>query len=174
MVGRGQNQGFHILDEFVCEAIPSPSVTPANPASQGRNEGMSVVEEVVFDAAPAAKPADKESDRAKRVVGISDVARPLHTSWSDLFTGAAAAALFSGFVGGVLKAVGAVAAVQQGRSAEKACRLCGRPDPAYSLQCCHSPTCATCFSRMLTPSRADGVGFRCAICGHVHTEAAPV
>jgi hypothetical protein len=42
-----RNQGFHVLDEFVCEAIHAPSVPLANPANQGRNEGMSVVQELV-------------------------------------------------------------------------------------------------------------------------------
>jgi hypothetical protein len=168
MTGRGQNRGFQVLDEFVCDAIPSPSITPADPTSQGRNEGLAVVAEVVFDAAPEANPTDK----AKRVVGIGEVAKPLRTGWADLFSGAAAAAVFSGLVGGVLRAVGAVAVIQQTRSTEKACRVCGRPDPAYSLRCCQSPACENCLSGMLRPDREDGVGFRCTICGHIHSETA--
>lgn len=49
MAARGQNEGFHILDELVCEAIHAPSVPLANPHNQGQNEGMSVVEELVFE-----------------------------------------------------------------------------------------------------------------------------
>jgi hypothetical protein len=50
MAATGHNKGFHVLDEFVCEAIHDPSVLPASPANQGRNEGMSVIEELLFDA----------------------------------------------------------------------------------------------------------------------------
>jgi hypothetical protein len=50
MAAQGRNKGFHVLEEFVCEAIHAPSVPLANPANQGKNEGMSVVEELVFEA----------------------------------------------------------------------------------------------------------------------------
>src|ERR1700722_16680941 len=60
MAKPGHNEGFHVLDDFVCEAIHDPSVPLANPAHQGRNEGMSVLEEVVFDTARESKPSDKE------------------------------------------------------------------------------------------------------------------
>src|SRR5262249_51069381 len=50
MAAQGRNEGFYVLDEFVCEAIHAPSVPRASPANQGRNEGMSVVEELLFDA----------------------------------------------------------------------------------------------------------------------------
>lgn len=50
MATQGRNEGFHVLDGFVCEAIHAPSVPLASPTNQGQNEGMSVVEELVFDA----------------------------------------------------------------------------------------------------------------------------
>ena len=50
MAAQGQNKGFHVLDDFVCEAVHDASVPLANPAHQGRNEGMSVVEELLIDA----------------------------------------------------------------------------------------------------------------------------
>jgi len=49
MAAQGRNEGFHVLDEFVCEAIHAPSVPLANPANQGQNDGMLVVEELVFE-----------------------------------------------------------------------------------------------------------------------------
>jgi hypothetical protein len=39
MAGRGQNQGFHVLDEFVCEAMSSPPNHQADPTIQDRQEG---------------------------------------------------------------------------------------------------------------------------------------
>src|SRR6266566_6402633 len=63
MANPGHNEGFHVLDDFVCEAIHAPSVPLANPANQGRNEGMSVIEEVVFEASSENKPGKKESGR---------------------------------------------------------------------------------------------------------------
>jgi hypothetical protein len=53
MAAQGHNQGFHVLDEFVCDAIPEPSIPLATPLNQGRNEGMSVVEELLLEAGNA-------------------------------------------------------------------------------------------------------------------------
>jgi hypothetical protein len=50
MPASGQNEGFHVLDDFVCQAIPAPTISPAGPDKQGRNEGMFVTEELVFEA----------------------------------------------------------------------------------------------------------------------------
>lgn len=64
MAAQGRNKGFHVLDEFVGEAIHAPSVPLANPASQGKNEGMSVVEELVFEAdLEATRDETPDSDR---------------------------------------------------------------------------------------------------------------
>lgn len=46
----GQNSGFHMLDEMVCEAIPGPGLPSTKPMSLGRNAGMSVTDELVFVA----------------------------------------------------------------------------------------------------------------------------
>jgi hypothetical protein len=62
MANVGENEGFHVLDDFVCDAIHAPGVPLAHPANQGRNEGMSVSEEIVFDASSESKIGDKESD----------------------------------------------------------------------------------------------------------------
>jgi len=59
MAIQGQNEGFRVLDDFVCEAILAPSSPHAVPTKHGQNEGMRVVEEIVFDATggkPVAKP----------------------------------------------------------------------------------------------------------------------
>ena len=77
MANPGHNEGFHVLDDFVCEAIHDPAVPLANPANQGQNEGMSVIEEVVFDTPRESKPGNHESDRQRRASALSDVARPI-------------------------------------------------------------------------------------------------
>ena len=64
MAAQGRNEGFHVLDEFVCEAIHSPAFPLANPANQGRNEGMCVVEELLLqlDQEPASQSEPLSSD----------------------------------------------------------------------------------------------------------------
>lgn len=173
MANPGDNEGFHVLDDFVCNAIHAPSVPLANPANQGRNEGMSVIEEVIFEASSESKAGDKESDGQRSAVAITDAARPIRYGWSGLFSGAAAAAAFSGLVGGVLRVVGAMATLKDSRDPDWTCKLCGRSDAIYSLRCCHSTTCENCLSKMFTPQPEDGVGFRCAVCGQVHTDTGP-
>lgn len=66
MAATGQNKGFHVLDEFVCEAVHAPSVPQANPAHQGRNQGMSIVEELVFEAGKAPASEDREDSDKRR------------------------------------------------------------------------------------------------------------
>ena len=68
MANPGHNEGFHVLDDFICDAIHDPSIPAANPANQGRNEGMAVIQEVVFDAsqADATPPASETSQPPSR------------------------------------------------------------------------------------------------------------
>lgn len=63
MKKRAENEGFRILDDFVCDAIPDPSLTPAKPAHQGQNEGMSVVTEIVFDLPKESTSEDGENGK---------------------------------------------------------------------------------------------------------------
>jgi len=49
MAKRGQNEGFRVLDDFVCEALHDPAIPQASPKNQGQNEGVRVIEEMVFD-----------------------------------------------------------------------------------------------------------------------------
>src|ERR1044071_695941 len=71
MAAQGRNQGFHVLDEFVCEAVHAPSIPLANPANQGQNEGMSVVEESVFEA-DSVQPEAPDSLQASTRPGQDD------------------------------------------------------------------------------------------------------
>jgi hypothetical protein len=62
MASQGRNEGFHVLDEFVCEAIHAPSVPLANPANQGQNQGLSVVEELVVELGTQSGTSDEEDE----------------------------------------------------------------------------------------------------------------
>lgn len=63
MAERAVNEGFRMLDDFVCEAIHAPAVTRADNTRQGRNEGIRVVEELVFDV--AAEKSKQEADESE-------------------------------------------------------------------------------------------------------------
>lgn len=83
MAAQGRNEGFHVLDEFVCEAIHAPSVPLANPTNQGQNDGMSVVEELVFEVRREAT-ADEPDGRRSSVpvaqdAGLKSMIEPLAT-----------------------------------------------------------------------------------------------
>jgi hypothetical protein len=61
MAKRGQNEGFRVLDDFVCEAIPNPDVPQANPKNQGQSEGMLVLQEIALDS-PAQPPSKQDQE----------------------------------------------------------------------------------------------------------------
>lgn len=85
MPAPGQNAGFHVLDDFVCEAIHAPGVPLADPAKQGRNEGMAVVEELMLEAgkertrsAALEDTLESEVERLARLISTS--ADPIGTA----------------------------------------------------------------------------------------------
>ena len=55
MAERAENEGFRVLDDFVCDAIHAPGIPQADPRKQGRNEGIRVIEELVFGRESATK-----------------------------------------------------------------------------------------------------------------------
>lgn len=55
MAERANNEGFHVLDEFVCDAIREPGIPQADPKKQGKNERIRVIEELVFGGQSATK-----------------------------------------------------------------------------------------------------------------------
>lgn len=169
MANRGQGDNIRIVGDFVCEAIPDPPVPADTPAARGKSEGVQVIHEFVVDLGSDGGDGT-EGDKPCNRVGVKDVAEPIGTGWGQLFSGAAAAAAFSGLVGGLLRTVSAVAALQKSTPATPTCKFCGRSRASYSLRCCQSATCENCLGRMLSPEQADGVGFRCAFCGHVHSQ----
>ncbi len=88
MAERAVNEGFQMLDDFVCEAILDPSVARADNTRQGRNEGIRVVEEFVFDF-PAEK-SKQEADESE----MRRIAEKLATLIASQSDPAGAMALF--------------------------------------------------------------------------------
>ena len=66
----GHNGGFHVLEEFVCDAIHAPSVPLADPANQERNEGMSVIDELLFEVKK--EPNDPASNKSTGSATLDD------------------------------------------------------------------------------------------------------
>jgi|SRR5665213_341153 len=62
MANQGQNEGFRVLDDFVCEALHDPAAPRITLSAQGQNEGMRVVEEFVVDLKDAVRVQEREAD----------------------------------------------------------------------------------------------------------------
>lgn len=78
MAAFGENEGIHMLEEFVCEAIHPPGLPRGNPNSPGVNDGMLVVEETILDLGRPA--ADEPLGRfAAAVSDLPDDYRALFT-----------------------------------------------------------------------------------------------
>ncbi len=58
MATPGHNGDFHVLDEFVCDAIPAPGVPQGAPSHAGHNAGMLVLDELVTQVTPSAQGDD--------------------------------------------------------------------------------------------------------------------
>ena len=64
MSNNGKNEGFRVLDDFVCEAMHGPDVPRADEQHRGRNEGMQVVQELAFEA-PGGEPVQERAEESK-------------------------------------------------------------------------------------------------------------
>jgi hypothetical protein len=53
MAGLGENEGFHVLEDFVCEALQDPALPKGDPGQPGQNTGAQVLEELILDSAQA-------------------------------------------------------------------------------------------------------------------------
>jgi len=65
MAQQGQNEGFHVLEDFVCDAIPDSAVTQASREKQGQNEGARVIAELVFEGKSAGGEAGEQEDKGR-------------------------------------------------------------------------------------------------------------
>jgi hypothetical protein len=58
----GQNEPYHILDEFVCDAIPNVALPMTETRSRGQNEPMRLLEEFVHDCSGDLPPKPTEPE----------------------------------------------------------------------------------------------------------------
>lgn len=87
MAAHGRNEGFHVLDDLVCEAMHDPSVPLANSANQGRNERTSVIEELVLKPGKESTSAGVDKSRGPQQTAPTGRRR----SWRMFFAGVATA-----------------------------------------------------------------------------------
>jgi hypothetical protein len=60
-----ENEGFRILEDFICGAIPAPGIPTEGPYSIGENEGMNVQWELVVDASPRPLTEERKTELQK-------------------------------------------------------------------------------------------------------------
>ena len=77
MAERANNEGFHVLDEFVCDAIREPGIPQADPKKQGKNERIRVIEELVFGGRARPRKMAKRQSRFPPTWAASDCRKPL-------------------------------------------------------------------------------------------------
>jgi hypothetical protein len=65
---RGENEGFHVLDDFVCEAIHAPGVPQTPPMKRSQNEGGTVLEEIAFHGSAIPRGEERRSSALKRLI----------------------------------------------------------------------------------------------------------
>lgn len=73
MEKRGHNEGFRVLDDFVCQAINDPNIPPSPPDKRGRNEGVHMTEDRSLNIDPG-RPA-------KNIVEFSHPENILSEDW---------------------------------------------------------------------------------------------
>ena len=71
----GENDGFEILSEFVCEAIPGPSVQVPESCGSGVNEGMQPMADMVVDFSADAGAKDEEKTVSLCACGCGEPTR---------------------------------------------------------------------------------------------------
>lgn len=67
----GSNEGFRVLDDFVCEAIPGPDMLGVGSLGRGVNLGMQLVSEMVVDGSPSPVAA-AEATRSGEMVRFAE------------------------------------------------------------------------------------------------------
>src|SRR5437660_1605254 len=75
MAKRAENEGFRVLDDFVCDAILQPGIPQADPRKQGKNEGVRVIGELVFGGEGDGKERDHAQDKELPETGFSGESR---------------------------------------------------------------------------------------------------
>jgi stage II sporulation protein AA (anti-sigma F factor antagonist) len=66
----GHNEGFRILDDFVCEALPDVALAQPTRSSQGQNERMPIMQDMAADTvAEDVKQAGSAASKERSLVG---------------------------------------------------------------------------------------------------------
>jgi hypothetical protein len=76
MATKSQNEGFRMLDDFICDALPDPAIRKGGPSRPGRNEGIHGVEELVVDLGAAQQVDDQEQRDGTPKNGAPEGRRP--------------------------------------------------------------------------------------------------
>src|ERR1051325_9025096 len=83
MAGQGNNEGFRILDEFVCTAILGTTMPPSGSAGRGINDGISVTGKLDF-ASPYRRPVDQTRIAALRAMSNAELLALIRASGADM------------------------------------------------------------------------------------------
>ncbi len=82
MAAKGINEGFSILDEFVCTAIPGPTVTAPDSLGRGVNEGIAVIGPL--DLAPPTCPVEQTRIAALRAMSNAELLALIRASGAGM------------------------------------------------------------------------------------------
>lgn len=64
----GQNEGFNVLDDFVCEAIHDSVVPQTLPIKQGQNEGGTILEDLALRGSAIPRGEEWRSSALQRLI----------------------------------------------------------------------------------------------------------
>jgi hypothetical protein len=78
----GENEGFRVLEDFVCDAIPGPGISTDGPCARGENEGVDVQWELVVNASPDPLTQDRKAEL--RRLNTTELHALVQKSWSEL------------------------------------------------------------------------------------------
>ncbi len=76
MANRAENEGFRLLDDFVCDAIHAAGITQADPKKQGKNEGIRVNGELVFGGETEINREGKADEKEPGETGFREESLP--------------------------------------------------------------------------------------------------
>jgi hypothetical protein len=77
-----ENEGFRVLEEFVCDAIPGPGISKDGPFARGENEGVDVQWELVVNASH--EPLAEDRKAHLRQLNTADLHALVSKGWAEL------------------------------------------------------------------------------------------
>jgi hypothetical protein len=82
MPNSGHNEGFRVLEEFACKAIPSSGLASPGSAGPGENTGMGMLTELVVRASDPSAPPERLAQL--RAMSSLELLALVHSSGSRL------------------------------------------------------------------------------------------